>query len=693
MKFAEPLWLLAGLAACIFLAWRFRQFNRQQRAALASFVSERLRGKLTASFSATRRWAKQALFIAGVGCLFVALARPQAGFRWEETHRKGLELLFAVDTSKSMLAEDVKPNRLTRAKFAVNDLVNKLNGDGVGLVAFAGNAFLQCPITLDYDAFRESLDALDTSVIPRGGTDIASAIREAQATFKTRTEKEHILVLLTDGEDLGGEAVTAAQAAASDGLKIFTVGVGSASGELVPVPNENGHTEFAKDASGQFVKSKLDEATLQKIAEATGGMYRPLGQQGQGLTAIYEQGLAAFTRHDLASRQTKVYLEQFHWALLAALACFIGEMLLGTRRRTKKVAASQPAAVAPKFVLNPRPAVAMLGLALFGWPFASHASPGSAEKAYQQGKFAEAAREYAATATKQPNKAELQFNLGSAAYKSGDYAQAAAAFQHTLKTGAVPVQQSAYYNLGNTQYRLGQKTEQTAPQKTIKAWEQAVQTYEAALQINPDDADAKFNRDLVKRKLEQLKQQQQQQKEQEKKDQKDQQQQPKSGEGQPHQPQEKNEQSKPDKNGQSQQDKKTQAENKPDEKRSDGQPEPKDQNSQNKPEQNTQGQSGEKDLAKNQPQINGSERPNSPKPDNQKPEPPKTGEAKPAHGDEPTDKETQASEGERREPGQMTKEEAKQLLNSLKGEERKLAPVPHSRRASQPRDEQTLKDW
>ena len=146
------------------------------------------------------------LFILGVFCLFVALARPQAGYEWQETHRKGLELLFAVDTSKSMLAQDVKPDRLSRAKLAVHDLVDKLDGDAVGLVAFAGNAFLQCPVTLDYDAFRESLDALDTKVIPRGGTDIAAAIREAEAVFKTRTAAEKILVLITDGEDLGGEA-------------------------------------------------------------------------------------------------------------------------------------------------------------------------------------------------------------------------------------------------------------------------------------------------------------------------------------------------------------------------------------------------------------------------------------------------------------------------------------------------------
>src|SRR5262249_35804292 len=171
------------------------------------------------------------------------------GFEFQETHRKGLELLFAVDTSKSMLAQDVKPDRLTRAKLAVTDLITKLNGDGVGLIAFAGSSFLQCPVTLDYDAFRESLDALDVNVIPRGGTDIASAIHEAEAVFKSRTAADKILILITDGEDLGGEAITAAQSAAKNGVKIFTVGVGRRTGALAPVPSTDRGAATAQNAN------------------------------------------------------------------------------------------------------------------------------------------------------------------------------------------------------------------------------------------------------------------------------------------------------------------------------------------------------------------------------------------------------------------------------------------------------------
>ena len=240
MKFAQPLWLLAGLIACAALVWRYRRFNARQRTELAKFASASLIAQLTASVSPARRQFKRGLVVAGVACVALALARPLVGFRWEEAKRNGLDVMFAVDTSKSMLAQDVKPDRLTRAKMAVEDLLGKMDGDRVGLVAFAGNSFLQCPLTLDYDAFRQSLDALDTKIIPRGGTDLAAAIHETEAALEGNGNNERILVLLTDGEDLEGNALAAARAAAKNGLKIFTVGVGSASGELIPAADEAG---------------------------------------------------------------------------------------------------------------------------------------------------------------------------------------------------------------------------------------------------------------------------------------------------------------------------------------------------------------------------------------------------------------------------------------------------------------------
>jgi Ca-activated chloride channel family protein len=685
MNFAQPYWLLAGLAACLFLLWRYRRFNRQQRAALAQFVSPRLFDKLTASVSAPRRRLKQGLFIAGVACLFVALARPQAGFRWEDVHRKGIELLVAVDTSKSMLTEDVKPNRLGRAKLAVDDLVDKLNGDGIGLLAFAGDAFLQCPITLDYDAFRESLDSLDTSTIPRGGTDIGGAIREAQAVLDGRPGKEKVLVLITDGEDLGGDAVAAAQAAGKDGVKIFTVGVGTAAGELIPVPEAGGGTDFVKDPSGQFVKSRLDEATLRQIAAVTGGMYEPLGQQGQGLTAIYDQGLAQFTRHDLASRRTRVYLEQFQWALLAALLCFVSEMFVGTRKRAARnvpAGIGKPASGAAGAAVNWSPArtAATVTLALFMLPAITHASPASAEKAYQAGNFSAAEKAYAATLAKQPKQPKLEFDLGSAAYKTGDYAQAATAFQNTLNTTEVPVQQGAYYDLGNTEYRVGQQTEKSKPQDTIQSWEQAVKSYDAALQIQPGDADAKFNRDLVEKKLEQLKkQQQQQQKQQQKKDQ----QKNRQNSGQP----QNQAQSKPDQKNQGQG---QQAQKQP------GQPNQQAGNSGSQGGEKNPAQTGQQSAQNGQPQPDQGKNPGQPEQSQAgQPQPPNSGaqKADAANGGQSQNQPTQTAEAAPSGPGQMSPQEARQLLNSLKSDEHNLPAAQFSRGPVKPQDDQPLKDW
>ncbi|RYD32992.1 MAG: VWA domain-containing protein, partial [Verrucomicrobiaceae bacterium] len=439
MQFAQPIWLAGGVLACALLAWSWRRFDAGQRAALAKFAAARLLPKLTTSISPVRRRLKRGLMLAGVALLFTALARPQSGFEMRETHRRGLELVFAVDTSKSMLAQDVKPDRLTRARLGVTDLLDRLQGDGVGLIAFAGTAFLQCPVTLDYNAFRESLNALDTGTIPAGGTNIAGAIREAEAVFEERGASEKILVLMTDGEDLDGDGITAAEAAGKKGVKIFTVGVGSGNGELVPVPSANGGTEFARDAKGQLVKSQLDETVLKKIAEVSGGMYQPLGAQGGGLNTIYDQGLAGFKRGDLSSRETKVPLERFQWPLAAALLCLMADWMIGDRRRAAAVPAEPVVSSAETVRKAPvtSPARAAVGagaavavvLTVLTPPGARAATPQSAEQAYQKGDYSQAHQDYAATAAKEPGRPELQFNTGSAAYKAGDYSQAVAGFQ------------------------------------------------------------------------------------------------------------------------------------------------------------------------------------------------------------------------------------------------------------------------
>jgi Ca-activated chloride channel family protein len=336
MKFSHPGWLAAGIVSCLGLIWLWRRHDSGQYAALARFVSAHLRAQLTQSVSVARRRAQRGLMLAALGLLFIALAGPLVGFRWEQINRRGNDIVIAVDTSRSMSTPDVKPDRLTRAKLAIDDFTRKLEGDAVGLVAFAGDAFLVCPITLDYGAFHESLNAIDTDIIPRGGTNIASAIHEAQAALRRRPGSDKILILVTDGEDLEGDALIAAQAAArEDSLKIYTIGVGTAQGDLIPVSADRG-SGFVKDDSGAFVKSRLDEDALKAIATASGGMYAPLGAQGQGFETIYQARLAPLLKHDLASRQQRVYIERYQWPLAGSLTLLLLSQLIGNRRRVRR---------------------------------------------------------------------------------------------------------------------------------------------------------------------------------------------------------------------------------------------------------------------------------------------------------------------------------------------------------------------
>jgi Ca-activated chloride channel family protein len=722
------------------LLWRYRKFDRKQRADLAKFASDSLIAQLTRSVSILRRNLKRGLVVGGVALLAVALARPLVGFRWEEAKRKGLDLLIAVDTSKSMLAQDVKPDRLTRAKMAVEDLLQKLEGDRVGLIAFAGNAFLQCPLTLDYDAFRQSLEALDTSIIPRGGTDIAAAIHEAEAALENNGNNERLLVLLTDGEDLEGKALEAARDAAKNGLKVFTVGVGSASGELIPAPDGKGGTQFVKDASGQFAKSKLDESMLKQIAEAAGGIYQPLGQQAQGLETLYRDGLSKFTKHDITSRMRKVYLERFQWPLAFGLLCLVLEPLIGIRKRratAERDVSSAPRTATGKSAVKvaafnrarpSAPWAAAAALAFLALPSFAHASAGGAEKAYAKGEFEKAAQEYQRAAEKDPKKPELQFNHGAAAYKAGQHETAAEAFARAMKTDNVPLQQDNYYNLGNTQYRLGQKTEKSNPQETIKSWEAAVKSYEAALQLKTDDTDAKYNRDLVKKKLEELKKQQEQQKQ-------DQQNQQSQQDQDNKRDQDQKQDQKDRQNSGSGQDKPDQKDQGKDEQKQNGasgDPEKKDQK-----EQKDQGKGQDKnDQQKGQDRAKG-DKPEQKTPDQKEQQQAKSGkpgdekkasekDLKPEAGKEQKNPAAQtqdksepkkdranqkpelanknAKSGEKKDqgedeaeaqrvPGKMTKEEAKQLLDSLKNGDRRMPVAPAARGQAGGHDDEPIKDW
>ena len=324
------MWLLLVIppALALFFWWG----ERVRQKLLTKFVEARLLASLTVGLSPTRRKFRYALVTLAVAFLIVTIARPQYGYDKEEVRQSGLDIVVAVDTSKSMLATDIAPNRLARAKLAALELMQTAKADRLGLVAFAGDAFLECPLTIDDTAFQQSVQTLDVNAIPQGGTAIAAAINTALTALK-ETDHYKALVLMTDGEDNDSEAgaLEAAQDAAKAGLKIFTIGIGSAEGTLVTIAGAGGNTDYIRDEKGQVVKTKLNEALLQQIASTTGGFYLPL-RGANTMGTLYERGLAPLPKSEGVEKLVRRYHEQFHWPLAIAMLLLLAEMFFPERR-------------------------------------------------------------------------------------------------------------------------------------------------------------------------------------------------------------------------------------------------------------------------------------------------------------------------------------------------------------------------
>lgn len=320
-------WLIIALAGFFF--W----VNARRKKTLETFADKNLLATLLASFDIRKYRLKQVLIIIALSLTIFVLMRPQCGFKWQEIKRKGLDILVAVDVSKSMLAEDIKPNRLERTKLALADFVKRLKGDRIGLIAFSGNAFLQCPLTVDYSGFLLSTEALDTNTIPKGGTSISSAIRQAMESYEGGLKKYKVLIIITDGEDHEGDPVKTAELAQKEGIKIFCIGIGTSEGELIPVTDENGNRAFLKDRSGAVVKSRLDESTLQKIALATGGSYVRASAREFGLDLIYKEKLSEMGKRELETKMAKQYEESFQIPLVIGFLLLAVEFLLSDRRK------------------------------------------------------------------------------------------------------------------------------------------------------------------------------------------------------------------------------------------------------------------------------------------------------------------------------------------------------------------------
>jgi Ca-activated chloride channel family protein len=322
------LWLVPVLG--VFHLWGFRTRNRLLR----RFASRDMLTRLTTGLSRGRRGIKAALVLLALGAAVLALAEPRWGFTWEEVHRQGVDLVVALDVSDSMLVEDAGGdglNRLKRARREIADLLDLLRGDRIALVAFAGAAFVECPLTLDYGAAGLFLDALDTELIPTKGTDLAAAIRKSLEAFRGASHSSRAILLITDGEDHSGEALAAAEEAAKQEVKIFTIGIGHEEGS--PIPAAGGG--FRRDRNGEIILSKLDEPTLQQIALDTGGRYVRSVTGDMDLEQIYSQGIKATLQdQELGSRRRRHWHGRFQWLLAVALAALMIEPLVAERSRS-----------------------------------------------------------------------------------------------------------------------------------------------------------------------------------------------------------------------------------------------------------------------------------------------------------------------------------------------------------------------
>lgn len=325
---------LYGLLLVPAIAWLLWQAQAWKRRALEQFGEPALVRRLSASFEHRDHWLKPVLILSSITLLVTALARPQFGIEHETMRREGQDIIVALDVSSSMLAEDLKPNRLERAKRATSQLLGGLAGDRIGLVAFAGQAFVQSPLTSDYATAQLFLNAMEPSIIPVQGTNIATAIGVSLKAFDDKNPDHRILVLITDGEDHEGEIRGAVDRAIELGVRIYTVGIGSRDAVSIPIYDGQGRrSEFKKAEDGSVVTTKLNQATLVHISERTGGRYLHAGTDGARLGALADE-IDALEGLDFETQVATQLAERFQVFLGLGLALLILEILLSERRGT-----------------------------------------------------------------------------------------------------------------------------------------------------------------------------------------------------------------------------------------------------------------------------------------------------------------------------------------------------------------------
>jgi Ca-activated chloride channel family protein len=472
------LWILPLAGFALFFGHRRRQKALQQ------FAEPALLTRLTAGDHTGRRRLKDVLLLGGLALLLLALAGPRWGQQYQEVSRKGVDIMVLVDVSRSMMVQDVKPSRLERARREIVDFLKVVEGDRVGLTAFAGAAFVQCPLTLDYAALKMFLTALAPGVIPVPGTDLGEAIRTTMTAFDFERATDKVMVLITDGEDNEGGGLAAAAEAARQNVKIFIFGIGEPSGG--PVPADPVQGGFAEDPNGKLVLSRLDEVGLQTIATQTEGGYVRAVSGDLDLDMLYFEGIKQKTQaKTVNSGKIKIYEERFTFFILAASLFILLEGLLDRHHRPRS---SKKINIFKKG-LN----IGCLGLLLYPH-FALGAD--SPDELYRKGRYEAAQKAYTKGDMDHPKDIRFRYNRGCAAYQNRQYRQAAAAFASVLRRAKDrQIRFKAAYNLGNTAFKQAE-------------YAKAVAHFKQAITANPASQDAKYNLELALRAQKKMEEQQ-----------------------------------------------------------------------------------------------------------------------------------------------------------------------------------------
>lgn len=304
---------------------------RRRTRNIRKFGDEELVKELMPSYSKAKGWVRIILFTLAFALFVIGLARPQIGAKLKEHQAKGAEIMICLDVSNSMLAEDYSPNRLDRAKLAISKIVDRLQGDRIGLIVFAGSSFVQLPITTDYVSAKMFLSSVNTESVPVQGTAIGDAVLTAAKSFSIQSEKSRAIIVITDGENHEDDPISAAEQVAGMGIKLYTIGVGSVEGQ--PIPKDG---SLMKDKDGNIVVTRLDEATLQSMADAGNGAYVHAGNEEFGLNPIIDD-IKKMEDEEFNSVVFEEYDEQYMYFFAAALLLLVLEMLIGERRIKKKL--------------------------------------------------------------------------------------------------------------------------------------------------------------------------------------------------------------------------------------------------------------------------------------------------------------------------------------------------------------------